>query len=305
MNLKKRFSEKTDQSFPLLSFEFFPPKSAAASATLFKTIQQLKRLEPSFVSVTYGAGGSSRDLTHHLVVRISQELQLPTIAHLTCVGSSQAEIKRILDHYQQEGIHNIMALRGDLPKDRAFSFSNDVFPHAVDLVRFIKQSYPNICVGVAGFPEGHPDCANRLLEMEYLKAKVDAGADYVCTQLFFDNRDFYDFCERCDLAGINVPIIAGIMPITSEKSLRKMAELAKGSRFPAALLKALRRAQNAEEFENIGIHWVAQQVFDLLDQKVAGIHFYTLNKAEQVLKICKAIGIQTNSDSRACQYFSY
>ena len=180
-----------------------------------------------------------------------------------------------------------------------------MFPHAVDLVRFIKQSYPNICVGVAGFPEGHPDCANRLLEMEYLKAKVDAGADYVCTQLFFDNRDFYDFCERCDLAGINVPIIAGIMPITSEKSLRKMAELAKGSRFPAALLKALRRAQNAEEFENIGIHWVAQQVFDLLDQKVAGIHFYTLNKAEQVLKICKAIGIQTNSDSRACQYFSY
>jgi methylenetetrahydrofolate reductase (NADPH) len=148
---------------------------------------------------------------------------------------------------------------------------------------------------VAGFPEGHPDCPNRLKEMEYLKAKVDEGADYICTQFFFDNRDFYDFRERCWLAGIKVPIIAGIMPITTQKSIHRMAELALGSRFPARLLKALSRATSDEHAENVGVHWATEQVRDLLDHEVAGIHFYTLNKSKATLRIYQALGIENSS----------
>ena len=148
-------------------------------------------------------------------------------------------------------------------------------------------------VGVAGFPEGHPDTPNRLKELDFLKEKVDAGADYICTQLFFDNRDFYDFCERCKMAGIHVPIIAGIMPITSVKSMARMSELALGSRFPAKLLRAMNKTANAEEAERIGIAWPTEQVLYLLDQQVQGIHFYTLNKSKATLQIYHALNIQS------------
>lgn len=285
---------------PALSFEFFPPKTPEGSETLFQTISELKPLEPAYVSVTYGAGGSTRQLTHDLVVRLSRELGLTIVSHLTCVGASKDEIRQILERYQESGISNILALRGDPPKEAAGVFKPhpDGFHYAAELVTFIKKYFPQMGVGVAGFPEGHPETPNRLKEIEHLKAKVDAGADYICTQLFFDNHDFYDYQERCALAGINVPIIAGIMPITSRKGMQRMAELSLGSRFPAKLLRALARAEDDEYAENVGIHWATEQVRDLIDHGVAGVHFYTLNKSKATLKIYQSLGIRRSTALR-------
>ena len=285
-------SEMFRQSQPAISFEFFPPKSEAASEALFHTIETLIPLKPAYVSVTYGAGGSTRELTRDLVVKLHHETNLTIVSHLTCVGSSREEIFRILQRYDEHGIQNIMALRGDPPEQDPGSASEHDFRYAVELVAFIKKHFPHMGIGVAGFPEGHPDTPNRLEEIQYLKAKVDAGADYVCTQLFFDNRDFYDFCERCQLAGIHVPIIAGIMPITSLKGMKRMAELALGTRFPGKLLRALASARDDVQAERIGTHWATEQVLDLLDNKVLGVHLYTLNKSKASLHIYETLGIQ-------------
>ncbi|NNM27336.1 MAG: methylenetetrahydrofolate reductase [NAD(P)H], partial [Phycisphaerales bacterium] len=192
------------------SFEFFPPKSDEAWGLLFERIRVFKRLAPSFVSVTYGAGGSTREQTHDLVVRLHEEAGLDAVPHLTCVCHREAEIDGVLRRYADAGISNILALHGDPPRGMVgYDRSQDDFKYAADLVRHIRvfnergeHPHPKgFGVGVAGFPEGHPETLNRLREMEYLKAKVDAGADYVCTQMFFDNNEFYDWRERCELAG--------------------------------------------------------------------------------------------------------
>jgi len=274
-----------------ISFEFFPPKSDSAKDKLFNTISHLVPLNPSFVSVTYGAGGTTRQRTHQLVERLKQETSLTVAAHLTCVGSSRGEIQGILDRYSELGIDNIVALRGDAA-DPDGSKPVEHFRYAADLVRFIRNGFPRMHIGVAGYPEGHSDTDNRLVEIDYLKAKVDAGADYIVTQMFFDNRDFYDFCERCELAGIHVPIIAGIMPVTSRTGMKRMADLAKRSRFPSGLLRAVGRAQGKEYVERVGIHWAAEQVRDLIDNQVAGVHFYTLNNSDASLRICKTLGLR-------------
>lgn len=280
----------------VFSFEFFPPKDRAAADHLFRTMSELAPLKPAFVSVTYGAGGSTRELTRDLVVRIQRETSLAVVSHLTCVGAAQDEIRRILEDYRANGIQNIMALRGDAPRGQAaFVRTEGGFEHGAELVAFIKRHFPDMGIGVAGYPEGHPGTPNRLKELEYLKAKVDAGADYVCTQLFFDNRDFYDFCERCDLAGIQVPILAGIMPVTSRKSVERMAEMALGARYPARLLRALARAETDEHFEKVGVHWATEQVRDLLDHGVRGIHFYTLNRSKATLRIYDALGVTSSA----------
>ena len=285
-------SEVFRQNQPAISFEFFPPRSEAASEALFRTIEKLIPLKPAYVSVTYGAGGSTRELTHDLVVKLHRETNLTIVSHLTCVGSRREEIFRILQRYDEHGIQNIMALRGDQPEQGPGPLAEQDFHYAVELVALIKKHFPHMGIGVAGFPEGHPDTPNRLKEIEYLKAKVDAGADYICTQLFFDNRDFYDFRERCQLAGIQVPIIAGIMPITSIKGMKRMAELALGARFPGKLLRALASAKDNAQAEKIGTHWATEQVLDLLDNKVLGVHLYTLNKSKASLHIYETLGIQ-------------
>lgn len=284
---------------PTFSFEFFPPKSEEASNALFETISELANFHPDFVSVTYGAGGTTREMTHDLVVRIKKEAQLDPIPHLTCVCHSEAEIHAILTRYAEAGVSNILALSGDPPRNLAnYDRTKDAFQHAADLVRYIRnfKNHPDsrgFGIGVAGFPEGHPATPNRLLEMDYLKAKVDQGADYICTQLFFDNRDFFDFRERCELAGIKIPIIAGIMPITSTTSLRRMAELAGGARFPAKLLKALARCGDDQDaVEKVGVHYATQQCADLIDGNVAGIHFYTLNKSHASREIYASLGLK-------------
>ena len=288
------------QHHPTFSFEFFPPKTEEGSEALFRTIAALQELEPSFVSVTYGAGGSTRDRTHDLVVRIQRETKLTAVSHLTCVCHSREEIAAILERYARAGVMNILALRGDPPRSMPhYDRSRDDFRYAVELVRFIRE-FPTppdprgFGIGVAGFPEGHPECPNRLKEMDYLKQKVDAGADYICTQLFFDNRDFYDFRERCELAGIRVPIIAGIMPITSRKNLETMAELAAGARFPAKLLRAVARCSDDDDVARVGISWATEQCADLLHHQVRGIHFYTLNRSDATVQIYRNLGVRSS-----------
>jgi len=278
------------------SFEFFPPRNDAAWDHLFHTISDLMPLKPSWVSVTYGAGGSTRENTHQLVMRIKRETDLTVVSHLTCVESNQEDILKILKRYTANGIENILALRGDPPAGHCtWSAPPNGFTHASDLVTFIKKHFPDTGIGVAGFPEGHPETPNRLKEIDYLKAKVDSGADYIITQLFFNNRDFYDFCERCDLAGINIPIIAGIMPIITKSGMIRMAELAAGVRFPARLMRAVNQAESTEVIEKIGIEWATDQVRDLIDNKVRGVHFYTLNNARATLRIYKALGVKDSS----------
>jgi methylenetetrahydrofolate reductase (NADPH) len=286
---------------PSFSFEFFPPKTAAGAEDLYRTIVELEPFDPSFVSVTYGAGGSTRELTHDLVVRIKETTSIPPIPHLTCVGHKAQEVTDILRRYADAGVCNILALRGDPPRDWPdYDWSDCDFRHAADLVAFIRKfnesgAHPDprgFGIGVAGFPEGHPSTPNRLLELDHMKAKIDAGADYICTQLFFDNHDFFDYRDRCRLRGIEVPILAGIMPVTSLSSMGRMAELAAGARFPAKLLRALDRAKgDPAAVERVGIHYAAQQCAELLDQGVDGIHFYTLNKSKATREIYSSLGL--------------
>lgn len=276
------------------SYELFPPKSKEAAEQLFATISNLSPLELAYVSVTYGAGGSTRDLTHDLVVRIQKETDLPVVSHLTCVGSTRDEVSSILDTYVTSGIENILALRGDPPQGQGpFKPVDGGFKHAFEMVEFIRKHYPKMGIGVAGFPEGHPETPNRLQEIDYLKAKVDAGADYICTQLFFDNNEFYDFCERCELAGIRVPIVAGVAPITSVKLMKRMAEISAGTRFPAGLIKAMYRAKDEEHQSKVGIHWATEQVRDLIDNDTKGVHLYTLNKSNATRQIYDSLGVTT------------
>ncbi|MFN0010277.1 MAG: methylenetetrahydrofolate reductase [NAD(P)H] [Phycisphaerales bacterium] len=284
------------------SFEFFPPKNPEAAEGLYTNMAELQTLKPSFVSVTYGAGGSTRELTRDVVVRLKTQTNLDPVPHLTCVCHSEDEIRAILDRYAEAGIGNILALGGDVPKSLgAWDRSKDAFRYSSDLVRFIKahngqrkHADPRgfgICV--AGYPEGHPGTPNRVAEMDNLKAKVDAGADWICTQLFFDNHDFLDFRDRCELSGIKVPIIAGVMPVTSVKGMTAMADMAAGCHFPAPLIRAINRTGgDAESVRRVGIQWATQQCRELLDEDVRGIHFYTLNRSTATREIFLNLGVK-------------
>ena len=275
---------------------------------LYQTILELESYTPDFVSVTYGAGGSTRELTHDLVERIQHTTKLDPIPHLTCVCHNEQEIETILVRYAKSVIGNILALGGDRPTGVAYDKSRDSFQHAIDLVKFVRRfnesgTHPDprgFGIGVAGFPEGHPATPNRLVEMDHFKAKVDAGANYIVTQLFFDNHDFLDFRERCELAGIHIPIIAGIMPITSIGGLKRMAELAGGARFPARLLRALQSCQNVPEtVRRVGIQHATEQCHDLVANEVAGIHFYTLNQSDATRVIFDNLGISRRRSLQA------
>lgn len=284
------------------SFEFFPPKTPEAWEDLAKRLADFESLSPSFVSVTYGAGGSTRERTHELVVKLREGGRLDAVPHLTTVGHTRDEVTRILERYAAAGVSNIMALRGDTPRDLpGYDRSKDEFKYAADLVKYIRHfnrhhRHPDprgFGVGVAGFPEGHPETQNTLRLMDHLKAKVEAGADYVCTQMFFDNRAFYDWCERCELAGIQAPLVAGIMPISSIAGMKRMAELSAGTNFPAKLQKNIYRVQDdPEAVRNFGIHWATEQCRDLIDNGVRGIHFYTLNRSDSTMQIYRTLSLK-------------
>ncbi|MAV55896.1 MAG: methylenetetrahydrofolate reductase [NAD(P)H] [Phycisphaerae bacterium] len=297
---------RIDQMFtergPTASFEFFPPKAGEAWDALFSGISAFEQLQPSFVSVTYGAGGSTRARTHDLVVRLRSETSLLPMPHLTGRGHTKAEIESILVRYAESGVNNILALRGDPPKD-GDSGPGD-FPHAVDLVRFINAfnesgGHPDggFAIGIAGYPEGHHETPNLLTEMDHFHEKVDAGADFAISQLFFDNRRFLDWRERCKMAGVHIPLVAGLMPITSAGAMRRMAELAAGTLIPARLLRGvLDREQDPEMVEAFGVLWATEQSRDLLDHGVAGLHYYTLNRSRAARRVYETLGIR---DSRS------
>ena len=283
------------------SFEFFPPKDEDA-APFQAMVSDLASLDPSFVSVTYGAGGKARRKTHETVVKLKNENKLEPVAHLTLVCHSKDEIREILTNYAMESIGNLMVLGGDPPRDMPnHDRSQDAFRYAAELVKYVKEFnqlgiHPHkdgFGIGVAGFPEGHPGTPNRLKEMQHLKAKIDAGADYICTQLFFDNAEFYDFRERCELEGIKVPIVAGIMPVVSKPNMERMAELSGGTRYPAKLLKAVRACTNNAEVKEVGIAWAIDQCRDLLKNGVSGIHFYTLNQSDATRQVMRRLGIHS------------
>ncbi len=275
---------------PTLSFEFFPPKNDVGFAQLYRTVGELHPLKPSYISVTYGAGGSTRQRTIDLVARIQNELQLRTMAHLTCVGHSAAELSDILDQLWEGGVRNVLALRGDPPAGQlSFVKTDGGFANADALVNLTRQRH-DFSIGVAGYPEGHPQCLNPTRDMEHLKAKVDAGANFVVTQLFFDNADFYRFREKADQSGIKVPLVAGIMPISNVAQIKRFVAMC-GAKIPQPLLLRLEGIeQDADRVHQLGTEYALEQCRDLVAQGTAGIHFYTLNKSKATVQIWEALG---------------
>lgn len=274
---------------PAVSFEFFPPKTDAGFAALFETIDELKPLDPSYVSVTYGAGGSTRAKTVELTERIQRELSIRTMAHLTCVGHTQAELGGILDDIWQAGVRNVLALRGDPPAGQAqFTATEGGFGNADALVSFVAGRH-DFCIGVAGYPEGHPQCLNRTRDLEHLKRKVDNGADFIVTQLFFDNADFYRFRDAARAIGIKVPIVAGIMPILNVAQIKRFVGMC-GAKIPQPLLLKLESLEHdPEAVHAAGVDYAVQQCRDLTANGVDGLHFYTLNKSKATVSICRTL----------------
>jgi methylenetetrahydrofolate reductase (NADPH) len=274
---------------PTVSFEFFPPKTDAGFTSLFQTIDELKPIQPSYVSVTYGAGGSTREKTVQLVERIQRELGIRSMAHLTCVGHTAAELGSILDDLWNAGIRNVLALRGDPPAGQAqFVSTEGGFSNADGLVKFVADRHP-FAIGVAGYPEGHPQCLNLTRDMEHLKRKVDNGGTFIVTQLFFDNADFYRFRDRARAAGIKVPIVAGIMPILNVAQIKRFIGMC-GAKIPQPLLLKLEALEaDAEAVHSAGVDHATQQCRDLMKNEVAGVHFYTLNKSKATVEICKLL----------------
>jgi len=273
-----------------ISFEFFPPKSEAGFTQLYQTIEELRPLTPTYVSVTYGAGGSTRQKTVTLVEKIQREGGIRSMAHLTCVGHKAQELSDILDELWQSGIRNVLALRGDPPAGQAqFVAAEGGLSHADELVALARSRH-DFCIGVAGYPEGHPQCLNRTRDLEHLRAKVDAGANLIITQLFFDNGDFYAFRDAARAMGIKVPIIAGIMPITNVAQIKRFVSMC-GAKIPHPLLLELERVEaDADAVQAAGIGYATRQCQELLARGADGIHFYTLNKSKATVQICKALG---------------
>ncbi|WP_457599929.1 methylenetetrahydrofolate reductase [NAD(P)H] [Hydrogenivirga sp.] len=274
-----------------VSFEFFPPKTREGERQLFETIKELKGLKPTFVSVTYGAGGSTRDRTRNVVKRIHEDIGLNVMAHLTCIAHSKEELREILRDYREIGIENILALRGDVPHDRPdFRPPEGACRYARELVELIREDFGDyFSVGVASYPEGHPESPNMEWEIRFFKEKVEAGADFSITQMFFENRYYYEFIDLCGRAGIDIPIIPGIMPITNFKQIKKFASMC-GATIPQSLIERMEPVEDKpEEVAKIGVDFAVRQCEDLLRNGVPGLHFYTLNKSRATLQIYKAL----------------
>lgn len=275
-----------------VSLEFFPPKEPVDWPAYFRTIERLGSLNPLFVSVTYGAGGSTRADTLQIVTRIKRDLSLEPMAHLTCVGATSEGILGFLDDLRAAGIDNILALRGDPPQDPAFRMPEPrEFIHASDLVSFVRKRHPDMGIGVAGYPEGHPEASSPEKDLEFLKFKLDLGGDFVITQLFFNNDYYWDFVRRARALGVDKPIIPGVMPIFNLKVIRKILSLC-GATIPPELLRQLEEAQErggAEAVQALGMEYARRQIRGLLDGGAPGIHLYTLNRDDACLELLKGV----------------
>lgn len=290
-----RIRELLSTGRPCFSFEFFPPKTPVGLEQLRDTIRGLRDLAPTYVSVTYGAGGSTRDRTIELVAEIQRHYGFQAMAHLTCVGATREEIAHVLDRLSAAKIDNVLALRGDPPKGQEhFVATEGGFRYANELAAFVRQNYP-FCVGGACYPEGHVEClgssANRDLDLDlaHLQKKVEAGAEFLITQLFFDNQAYFDFVARARKAGIGVPIIPGIMPITNVEQIRRFTQMC-GASIPETLLRELDTLKDNENAVlSLGVAYATAQCLDLLQRGAPGIHFYTLNKSAATRTILTAL----------------
>jgi methylenetetrahydrofolate reductase (NADPH) len=276
---------------PVFSFEVFPPRTAAAEEGFHKVVPELVALRPHFITVTYGAMGSTRDRTLEIASAIKRDHGIETACHLTCVGSTPAEIDALLDRIRAAGIQNLVALRGDPPQgEKEFRPPPGGYAHAIQLVEHIRRR-GEFGIAVAGYPEKHIEAPSWESDLQHLKEKVDAGGDLVITQLFYDNRLFFDFATRARAAGIRCPIVPGILPILNGKQVRRITRLC-GATIPAALLAELDAAgDDAPASEAIGIRQAVRQVQELLDNGVPGVHFYVLNRASHMQKIFGALGV--------------
>jgi methylenetetrahydrofolate reductase (NADPH) len=278
---------------PLFSFEFFPPKTEAGAARLARTICDLKELAPDFVSVTYGAGGSTRDRTVDLVTRIQRDEGMCAMAHLTAVAATRDEIAALVDRLVDAGIENMIPLRGDPPAGAtSFAPPPDGFLHASDLVAFIRRRQgTRLCLAGAGYPEGHPECRDLDRDMEHLVSKVEAGIDFIITQLFFDNRHYFDFVARARRAGITVPIIPGIMPITDAAQIERITRMCGASMPPLLRAEIERQGGDPVATMQLGLAQATAQCIGLIAGGAPGIHFYTLNQSPATRMILTALRI--------------
>jgi len=278
------------QKRPLRSLEFFPPRDEAGVEALRQTATALRGIAPDFVSVTYGAGGSTRERTAQVSALLKNELGFTVMPHLTCVGHSRAELHEVADRIYADGFRNIMTLRGDPPKGATeFKATPDGLLHANELVTLLKARHADFCLGVAGYPEKHPEAPSAAADLAHLKRKVDAGGAFVTTQLFFDNDAYYRFAERCRAAGITVPIVPGLMPVLSLKQIQRFTAMC-GTSLPATLIRRLEAAGDSPEIvEAVGIDWALAQIRDLVGRGAPGYHLYILNRAKSALALAAGL----------------
>lgn len=285
MKIIEKFAVKK----PLISFEIFPPKVNYSIETIYDAIDDLYNLNPDFISVTYGAGGSTKDKTVDISSYIQNRYSLSSIAHVTCISSTKNEIKNILDSIEKNNIQNVLALRGDYPVNAAaYTLPENSFKNSLELIEFFKKN-SDLCVGAACYPEKHPEAKSLDSDIDFLKRKVEAGADFLVTQMFFDNEMFYDFYDKTQQKGINVPIITGILPILNKKQINTIVGLT-GNSIPKKFKRILEKYENnPEALHEAGMSYAISQIVDLLAWGVDGVHIYTMNKPSTARKILESI----------------
>ncbi len=285
MKIKDMFEKKKT----VVSLEIFPPKIGAPLEGIYKTLDELSDLSPDFISVTYGAGGKAKDRTVEIARKIKNTYKIESLAHLTCISATRDQVEEIITEMLNGGIENILAMRGDIPEDPDFEFPNPLhYEHACDLITDVR-ALGDFSIGAACYPEGHVDCESRVKDIKYLKEKVDRGVDFLITQLFFDNELFYRFLDEIDLAGIDVPVSAGIIPVLNKNQILRITKLA-GCAIPPKFQRILDRYEdNPAALKEAGEAYAIEQIIDLMAYGVRGIHLYTMNKADTARRILKNI----------------
>ncbi len=273
-----------------LSIELYPPKTDEGMKDLFNNLTELVNFGPAFVTCTYGAGGSTRDRTLEIVGRVKRDFGLPVAAHLTCVGATADDLRAYLCDAARLGVDGIVALRGDPPQgETSFRAVEGGFAYAADLVRLIRTEFPNFQVAVAGYPEKHIEATSFEADLEHLKAKVDAGADFIVTQLFYKNDDYFHFRDRCIASGIEIPVVPGILPVTNLAQIKRISAMC-GAMLPREFLARLEaQASDPKGQFDVGVYYATRQVEELVDAQVPGIHFYALNKSQATATILRAL----------------
>ena len=273
-----------------LSFELFPPKTEQGDAALMRHMEVLMQFSPDYITCTYGAGGSTQTKTMDVITAVKTAFDVPVASHLTCVGSTADDLRTYLEEASRNQVDFLVALRGDPPQgDSKFQAVEGGFSYANELVEFIRAEFPQFGMAVAGYPEVHQEALSAESDLENLKRKVDAGADIVITQLFYDNTDYFDFCDRCETAGIEVPIVPGILPVTNLAQIQRITSLC-GSKLPDQFVQRLSQKEDDADWQfEVGVEFAAAQVKELIDQGAAGVHFYVLNKSQATLRVLEAV----------------